>query len=111
MGSIDTRYGTQQLSMYVGDQNFGVTRMELEFLARHGVTHIDANGGLPEPLTLEAMVSHRQAAAEDGINLVKYYALRSRILGACAEPIYAQISGDDPRPTWQGHHPWPGPAP
>ena len=31
--------------MYVGDQNFGVTQLELEFLARHGVKNVDANHG------------------------------------------------------------------
>ena len=31
--------------MYVGDQNYGVTQLELEFLARHGVKNIDANHG------------------------------------------------------------------
>eukprot|EP01046_Picozoa_sp_COSAG06_P089948 COSAG06_NODE_36300_length_449_cov_0.562857_1_plen_126_part_01 len=73
--------------MYVGDQNFGVTKMELEFLARHGVAHIDANRGLPEPITLEAMVAHRQAAAEYGINLEMIHVLPGR----------ATILGQDPQ--------------
>jgi D-mannonate dehydratase len=69
--------------MYVGDQNFGVTQLEMEYLARHGVTHIDANQGLPNPLTLEAMVAHREAAAEYGINLEMIHVLpgRATILG------------------------------
>jgi hypothetical protein len=37
--------------MYVGCQNFGYTATELDFLVRHGVSHIDANHGLAKPLT------------------------------------------------------------
>jgi mannonate dehydratase len=73
--------------MHVGDQNFGVTPLELEFLTRHGVTHVDANRGLPKPLTLEAMVAHRQAAADYGVNLEMIHVLPGR----------ATILGQDPQ--------------
>jgi mannonate dehydratase len=69
--------------MHVGDQNFGVTKLELEFLTRHGVCHIDANRGLPKPLTLKAMIAHRAAAAEYGVSLEMIHVLPGRavILG------------------------------
>ena len=86
--------------MYVGDQNFGVTPQELEFLTRHGVCHIDANRGLPKPLTLEAMIAHRETAAAYGVQLEMIHVLpgRATILGK--EPQTKSkdnTSKDDPK--------------
>ena len=61
--------------MYVGCQNFGFTQTELEFLVRHGVSHIDANHGLAKPLTLESLLEARQAAADRGVNLEMIHVL------------------------------------
>ena len=107
--------------MYVGDQNFGVTPLEMEFLARHGVTHIDANRGLPNPLTLEAMIAHREAAAQYGITLVlmisfhrccrrrrvrPHFALHLVVKALLAAPL--GCAGDDPRPAGEGDNPGQG---
>ena len=52
--------------MYVGTQYFGTSRQEMEFLARHGVTHFDAS---VEDLEVETLTRHRAAAAAYGVEL------------------------------------------
>ena len=52
--------------MHVGVQGIGTSKMELQFLTRHGVTHMDAqvDGNDAETLT-----RHRQEAADEGVSL------------------------------------------
>ena len=52
--------------MYVGTQYFGTSKMEMEFLVRHGVTHFDAT---VDGYDVEALTRHREAAAEHGVKL------------------------------------------
>jgi mannonate dehydratase len=52
--------------VYVGTQYFGTSKLEMEFLTRHGVTHFDAtvNGYDTDTLT-----RHKEEAAEHGVEL------------------------------------------
>ena len=52
--------------MYVGTQYLGTSRMEMEFLVRHGVTHFDAR---VEAHDVDTLKRHREAAAEYGVDL------------------------------------------
>jgi len=52
--------------MYVGTQSFGTSKKEMEFLTRHGVTHLDASVPDKEEATL---VKHREEAAKYGVNV------------------------------------------
>ena len=52
--------------MYVGTQSFGTSKHEMEFLTRHGVTHLDAKVPDTEEATL---VKHKEEAAKHGVNV------------------------------------------
>lgn len=52
--------------MYPGAQYFGTSRLEMEFLARHGVTHFDATVDGMDVATLKR---HREEAASCGVEL------------------------------------------
>lgn len=52
--------------MYVGVQGIGTSRHELEFLTRHGVTHMDSS---PDPGNLGELVRCRDEAAAAGVEL------------------------------------------
>ena len=52
--------------MYVGTQGFGTSKQELEFLVRHGVTHMDA---AVENTEAETLMRHREAAAAEGVTM------------------------------------------
>ncbi|MDA0745603.1 MAG: mannonate dehydratase [bacterium] len=52
--------------MYVGTQYVGTSRIEMEFLARHGVTHFDAT---VENMEVETLTRHRETAAKYGVEL------------------------------------------
>ena len=52
--------------MYVGVQGIGTSRHELEFLLRHGVSHMDTT---IDPQNLEKIVVQREAAATLGVEL------------------------------------------
>jgi mannonate dehydratase len=52
--------------MYVGVQGIGTSKTELEFLTRHGVTHMDT--GL-DAGDLDELLRQRQAAADEGVEL------------------------------------------
>lgn len=52
--------------MYVGSQGFGTSRIEMEFLLRHGVTHVD---GIVKDNELDTLVRHREEAAAAGVNV------------------------------------------
>ena len=53
--------------MYVGVQGIGTSKIELEFLRRHGVTHMDSNG--MDAGNLDELVQRRETAAAAGVNL------------------------------------------
>ena len=52
--------------MYVGVQGVGTSKKELEFLTRHGVTHMDA---AVEDTELDTLTRHREEAAAQGVEL------------------------------------------
>ena len=52
--------------MYVGVQGIGTSKMELEFLRRHGVTHMDSD---PDPGNLDEIVRERETATAAGVDL------------------------------------------
>ena len=51
--------------MHVGVQGMSTAKIDLQFLRRHGVTHM--NGGV-EDMEVETLVQHREAAAAEGIS-------------------------------------------
>ena len=55
-----------QSGMHVGVQGIGTSKVELEFLVRHGVTHMDASA---ENNEVETLVRHKEEAAEYGVSL------------------------------------------
>lgn len=52
--------------MYVGVQGIGTSKHELQFLTRHGVTHMDSG---PDPGDLDALLRSREEAAAEGVEL------------------------------------------
>jgi mannonate dehydratase len=50
--------------MYVGTQGVGTSKMELEFLVRHGVNHMDV---AVDGLDVETLSRHREEAAAEGV--------------------------------------------
>ena len=52
--------------MYVGTQYFGTSKIEMEFLSRHGVTHFDAT---VDGMDADTLTRHREAAAAYGVEL------------------------------------------
>ncbi len=52
--------------MYVGVQGIGTSTQELEFLTRHGVTHMDSGGNAGD---LDELVRRREEAAAAGVEL------------------------------------------
>jgi len=52
--------------MHVGSQGIGTTRHELQFLVRHGVTHIDAS---VENTEVETLMRHKEEAAAEEVSL------------------------------------------
>ena len=55
-----------QAAMHVGVQAIGTSKLELQFLARHGVKHMD---GRVEDTETETLLRHREAAAAEGVSL------------------------------------------
>ena len=53
--------------MYVGVQGVGTSKHELQFLTRHGVTHMDESGD--DPGDLDALLRSREAASAEGVEL------------------------------------------
>ena len=51
--------------MYVGVQGIGTSKQELQFLVRHGVTHMD---GSVENTEAETLLRHREEAAAEGVS-------------------------------------------
>jgi mannonate dehydratase len=52
--------------MHVGVQGIGTSKPELEFLVRHGVTHMDAS---VENTEAETLLRHKEEAASEGVSL------------------------------------------
>jgi mannonate dehydratase len=52
--------------MYVGVQGIGTSKIELQFLTRHGVTHMDTG---MNPDDLDGMLRQREEAAAEGVEL------------------------------------------
>ena len=52
--------------MYVGVQGIGTSKKELEFLTRHGVTHMDTS---IDPDDLDQIIKQREEAAAEGVEL------------------------------------------
>ena len=52
--------------MYVGTQYFGTTKLEMEYLTRHGVNHFDAT---VENMEADTLKRHREEAAKYGVEL------------------------------------------
>ena len=52
--------------MHVGVQGIGTSKPELEFLVRHGVTHMDAS---VENTEAETLLRHKEEAAAEGVSL------------------------------------------
>ena len=52
--------------MYVGTQYFGTSKIEMEFLSRHGVTHFDAT---VDGMDADTLARHREEAAAYGVEL------------------------------------------
>ena len=52
--------------MHVGVQGIGTSKPELQFLVRHGVTHMDAS---VENTEVETLLRHKEEAAAEGVSL------------------------------------------
>ena len=52
--------------MYVGTQYFGTSKLEMEYLTRHGVTHFDAT---VENMETDTLKRHKEEAAKYGVDL------------------------------------------
>ena len=52
--------------MYVGTQYIGTSRIEMEFLARHGVAHCDA---IADSMDAATLLRHREDAARCGVDI------------------------------------------
>lgn len=55
-----------EATMHVGTQGIGTSKLELEFLTRHGVTHMD--GAVADNET-DTLIRHREEAAAAGVSL------------------------------------------
>ena len=56
----------RKAKMHVGVQGIGTSKPELEFLVRHGVTHMDAS---VENTEAETLLRHKEEAASEGVSL------------------------------------------
>ena len=65
---MDGKAGQQRkkVPMHVGVQGIGTSKQELQFLVRHGVTHMDAS---VENTEVETLLRHKEEAAEEGVSL------------------------------------------
>ncbi len=57
---------SQTTTMHVGVQGLGTSKKELQFLTRHGVTHMD---GSVDDNEVETLIRHREEAAAEGVSL------------------------------------------
>ena len=56
----------KKAKMHVGVQGIGTSKKELQFLVRHGVTHMDAS---VENAEVETLLRHREEAAQEGVSV------------------------------------------
>ncbi len=56
---------SKKAKMHVGVQGIGTSKKELQFLVRHGVTHMDAS---VENAEVETLLRHREEAAREGVS-------------------------------------------
>ena len=56
----------KKAGMHVGVQGIGTSKKELQFLVRHGVTHMDAS---VENAEVETLLRHKEQAAKEGVSL------------------------------------------
>ena len=69
--------------MYVGVQGIGTSKIELEFLRRHGVTHMDSNA---DAGNLDELVQQRETAAAAGVNLEMIHIPLAESIPLAVEP-------------------------
>ncbi len=69
--------------MYPGAQYFWTSKYEMEFLARHGVTHFDAT---VDGLDAETMTRHKEAAAKHGVELEMVHIPWQDSIGLAQDP-------------------------
>ncbi|MCZ6680339.1 MAG: mannonate dehydratase [Candidatus Poribacteria bacterium] len=55
----------RKAKMHVGVQGIGTSKKELQFLVRHGVTHMDAS---VEDTEVETLIRHKEEAAQEGVS-------------------------------------------
>ena len=60
------RQQRKKANMHVGVQGIGTSKKELQFLVRHGVTHMDAS---VENTEVETLLRHKEEAAKEGVSL------------------------------------------
>lgn len=56
----------KKAKMHVGVQGIGTSKKELQFLVRHGVTHMDAS---VENAEVETLLRHKEEAAQEGVSV------------------------------------------
>jgi mannonate dehydratase len=69
--------------MYVGVQAIGTSKLEMEFLTRHGVTHMDAT---PADLEVDTLKRYREEAAAEGVDLEMIHIPMPRSIPLAQEP-------------------------
>lgn len=69
--------------MYVGTQYFNTTKLEMEFLVRHGVTHFDAT---VDGYDVDTLTWHREEAAKYGVELEMVHIKWQESIGLAKDP-------------------------
>ena len=69
--------------MYVGVQAIGTSKLEMQFLTRHGVTHMDAT---PADNEVGTISRHREEAAVEGVELEMIHINLPRSIPLAQEP-------------------------
>ena len=69
--------------MHVGVQGIGTSKPELQFLVRHGVTHMDAS---VEDTEVETLLRHKEEAASEGVSLEMIHITLSRSIILAQDP-------------------------
>ena len=69
--------------MYVGVQAIGTSKLEMQFLTRHGVTHMDAT---PADNEVGTISRHREEAAVEGVELEMIHINLPRSITLAQEP-------------------------
>ena len=69
--------------MHVGVQGIGTSKPELQFLVRHGVTHMDAS---VEDTAVETLLRHKEEAAAEGVSLEMIHITLARSIMLAQDP-------------------------